>query len=215
VLATGPFVGCAGADPAGSEPGGFSGNEGKAGGSAGSGNPAAGGGSNAGSSPVASAGTSTGSNPFANGGNGSGGNPFASSGNGTGGSPVVGTAGKGSSGAATAGAPSNVGSGTPIGNVSAYPVGSLLVGAGIFLIGRDAKGMYAMSMQCTHKGCALVFVGSQLDCPCHHSRFDANGNVLVGPATTPLPHFAVSVDAAGNLSVDQYTVVSASARTAV
>jgi Rieske Fe-S protein len=99
--------------------------------------------------------------------------------------------------------------------VSAVPVGALVVVAGIFLMGRDAKGIYAMSMQCTHKGCALAFSGMQLDCPCHHSRFDSNGNVLLGPATTPLPHFAVSVDAAGNMSVDRYTVVSGSARTAV
>jgi len=102
-----------------------------------------------------------------------------------------------------------------VGNVSAIPVGSLMVLGGIFLMGHDAQGIYAMSMQCTHRGCAVGFSGSVLVCPCHLSRFDSNGNVLQGPATTPLPHFKVSVDAAGNISVDRYTVVSGSTRTPV
>jgi Rieske Fe-S protein len=46
----------------------------------------------------------------------------------------------------------------------------------------------AFSLICTHEGCtAGVQGGTQIFCPCHGSRFDANGNVINGPATRPLP----------------------------
>jgi Rieske Fe-S protein len=102
-----------------------------------------------------------------------------------------------------------------VANVSSIPIGSLSIVGGIFLVGRDADGLYAMSMECTHKGCTVTLTGSDLACTCHESRFDSNGEVLQGPAPTPLPHFAVSVDAAGNISIDRFTVVSGSERTAV
>jgi Rieske Fe-S protein len=99
--------------------------------------------------------------------------------------------------------------------VSAIQPGSLTIVAGLFFMGRDAGGIYAMSMQCTHKGCAVGFAGSILECPCHKARFDLNGNVLAGPATAPLPHLAVYMDSAGNISVDRYEIVAAGARVAV
>ncbi len=210
VLAAGPFVGCAGADPVSSPPDGFGGNEGSGVGSAGVGPAGTSATSGAASGGSSNAGTGSAGNPFSSNGN-QGGFSFAN-----GGSPN-GTAGSapGTAGAATAGASGNSNSLTQLCNTSAVAVGNLVIAASIFFVGRDAKGIYVMSMQCTHKGCAVVFSGSQLDCPCHHSRFDFNGNVLVGPATTPLPHFAAFVDAAGNISVDRYTVVSGSARVPV
>lgn len=73
-------------------------------------------------------------------------------------------------------------------------------------IGRDAKGIYAMTLICTHQGCDMGQAGtvsaSGLFCRCHGSAFDANGNVVGGPAPSPLAHFAVSADAAGNLTVN-------------
>jgi cytochrome b6-f complex iron-sulfur subunit len=106
------------------------------------------------------------------------------------------------------------------GNVSDLPVGTLqaIANAPAF-IGRDAEGLYAMTSTCTHEGCDMTADGevsaSGVFCGCHGSRFDANGAVVQGPANAPLTHFAVTVDAAGNVSVEGGTKVSASTRTAV
>ena len=56
----------------------------------------------------------------------------------------------------------------------------------------------AFSMICTHAGCqtSVTNAGQQFDCPCHGSRFDANGAVVRGPAGSPLPKFVTSYDAA-------------------
>jgi len=54
---------------------------------------------------------------------------------------------------------------------------------------RDDEGtLHAVSMRCTHLGCLVRFNGAETswDCPCHGSRFDVDGNVLEGPAVTPL-----------------------------
>jgi Rieske Fe-S protein len=101
--------------------------------------------------------------------------------------------------------PATVGD-VPAGNVASLPVGTVrplaLVPA---CIGRDADGVYAMTLTCTHAGCDMGEQGSVsgagLFCACHGSRFDANGNVVAGPAPQPLEHFAVTVDASGDLTV--------------
>ena len=136
-----------------------------------------------------------------------------SGGSGTaGGAAGGGAAGQGGTG--SAGTTAMVYPGTPAGNVSSFPVGTLVIAARSFVLGRDAQGFYAMSLSCTHQGCPVTPSGNQLFCPCHRSLFDANGNVLQGPARTPLPHFPVFVDSAGNITVDRTMRVSSSARTA-
>jgi len=55
---------------------------------------------------------------------------------------------------------------------------------------RDPDGVcHAVSLRCTHLGCLVRFNAAETswDCPCHGSRFDVDGTVLEGPATTPLP----------------------------
>jgi Rieske Fe-S protein len=96
------------------------------------------------------------------------------------------------------------GSAEPFGDVSAglttdLPVGTIkAVGSSPVLIARDAGGLYALTSSCTHQGGTVRVGGTTtkvLTCPNHGSRFDANGAVTMGPATRPLTHFAVSVDA--------------------
>ena len=115
--------------------------------------------------------------------------------------------------------PASVGDVTA-GNISSLPVGSLRALNGEpACIGRDSGGVYAMTLTCTHAGCDIGATGdvspSGLFCGCHGSRFDANGNVLSGPAPSPLDHFAVSMDASGNLTIHGGQVVDAGQRLAV
>lgn len=54
---------------------------------------------------------------------------------------------------------------------------------------RDADGRATvLSSVCTHLGCIVNWneAESSWDCPCHGSRFGPTGNVIAGPAETPL-----------------------------
>jgi len=59
----------------------------------------------------------------------------------------------------------------------------------------------ALSTICTHQGCdAEVTTSNIIQCPCHGSRFDDNGNVINGPngaspnSISPLAHLSTSYD---------------------
>jgi len=103
-----------------------------------------------------------------------------------------------------------------VGNVSALPVGTLLVMSNV-VVARDSTGVYAMSAICTHAGCFLddstSTIANGLYCPCHGSSFDGSGAVTNGPARSPLQHYAVAIAADGSITVDGSQPVSASTRT--
>jgi Rieske Fe-S protein len=103
------------------------------------------------------------------------------------------------------------------GSLAQLAVGSLVVvGTDAVCIGRDTGGIYAMTLTCPHAGCDIGETGSVspqgLFCGCHGSEFDANGNVVRGPARQSLEHFAVTADAAGNLTIHGSQVVDPSQR---
>lgn len=52
----------------------------------------------------------------------------------------------------------------------------------------------AFSSICTHAGCPVASVTDTINCNCHGSRFAiADGSVVTGPATQPLPARTVQV----------------------
>jgi nitrite reductase/ring-hydroxylating ferredoxin subunit len=71
---------------------------------------------------------------------------------------------------------------------------------------RDAEGVYAVSLVCTHLGCIVKPNAAGFECPCHGSRFGHDGSVTKGPAPKALPWLGVSV--AGNtVTVDEDAAV--------
>ena len=77
-----------------------------------------------------------------------------------------------------------------------------------YIIGGQG-GIFALSAVCTHLGCITRYHADEgvIACPCHGSRFDADGNVVHGPAPRPLPWIEVKADAEGNLTVDTSVVI--------
>lgn len=76
---------------------------------------------------------------------------------------------------------------------------------------RDASGVWAISTVCTHLGCIVKPKAEGFECPCHGSRFAADGSVTKGPAPQPLPWLKVSLS--GNtLTVDAGAVAPAGSK---
>ncbi len=58
----------------------------------------------------------------------------------------------------------------------------------VFIKRESPSGIKCFSSACTHSGCIISFIQSsnKFNCSCHGSQFDANGNVLQGPAQLAL-----------------------------
>lgn len=67
---------------------------------------------------------------------------------------------------------------------------------------RDSEGVYAISTVCTHLGCIVRPMAEGFECPCHGSRFTADGSVTKGPAPRALPWRKVT-GTAGSYVVDE------------
>jgi cytochrome b6-f complex iron-sulfur subunit len=57
----------------------------------------------------------------------------------------------------------------------------------------DPTQLIAVNPTCPHAGCVVDWKSDQQAflCPCHGSKFAADGKVLEGPSSSPLPTYAV------------------------
>jgi Rieske Fe-S protein len=73
------------------------------------------------------------------------------------------------------------------------------VGSGVIVddtvVTQPTAGVFkGFSTVCPHRGCNVSKVeNGTIDCPCHGSKFDLEGAVVNGPATSPLKPKTVSV----------------------
>ena len=59
----------------------------------------------------------------------------------------------------------------------------------------NPKQLIAVNPKCTHQGCDVKWAAGEKKyaCPCHGASFDANGEVLNGPATKPLTAYQAKI----------------------
>lgn len=90
-----------------------------------------------------------------------------------------------------------------MGNVSGIKPGEVLTKGSVAVL-RDNGGVLALRLVCPHLGCTPAFdqAKQQFLCPCHGSRFAADGRLLQGPAQSGLPAVAAHVDKQGHLIVE-------------
>lgn len=69
---------------------------------------------------------------------------------------------------------------------------------------KDEAGYFALDNVCTHLGC-LIHPETEggFACPCHGSRYTADGQVTRGPAVRPLAYLELHWDGTGQIVVDR------------
>ncbi len=87
-----------------------------------------------------------------------------------------------------------------LGPASDFPPGSrtLLSDPPAILLHTES-GFFTLSLVCTHLGCTVEPDVDGFSCPCHGSRFDADGRVTHGPAASALRQLRVEVTADNRL----------------
>ncbi len=86
---------------------------------------------------------------------------------------------------------------TVVGSVSDLDKNGYLQTKGVAVLrspGNSDK-LIAVNPKCTHQGCDVKWAAAdkKYACPCHGASFDANGEVLNGPATKPLTAYSAKI----------------------
>jgi Rieske Fe-S protein len=124
---------------------------------------------------------------------------LAACGGSSGSSGSTGTGSSNSTSSGSSGSGSDSSSGKALAALSSIKVGSAVSaqdssGNPIIVARPTTDTAVGFSAICTHQGCTVAPAGTELDCPCHGSRYSATtGKVLGGPAPKPLPSIGVTV----------------------
>ena len=87
-----------------------------------------------------------------------------------------------------------------LGPAEDYPPGSrTLLSDPPALLLHTESGFSALSLVCTHLGCTVEQKADGFVCPCHGSRYDANGAVTHNPAAKPLASLRIKTTEDGRL----------------
>jgi Rieske Fe-S protein len=70
------------------------------------------------------------------------------------------------------------------------------IGAKYVAVYNDNGNLLVMENVCTHRGCQTGWNSAEKtwDCPCHGSRYHADGTVLRGPAPRALPRLNFRIE---------------------
>jgi len=90
-----------------------------------------------------------------------------------------------------------------LGTADAFPVGTraTIPRANAILL-HPAEGLRAYSLNCPHLGCLVEADETGFACPCHGSRFHADGSLLQGPAETSLRELKIEISDQGHVILD-------------
>jgi len=97
-----------------------------------------------------------------------------------------------------------------VGPTDSFSVNSVnaFMGGRFYLARQQDGGFIALSLRCTHLGCAIAWVEEKhrFICPCHSSAFDISGEVLNPPAARALDYYPVLIEN-GIVKVDIGTII--------
>ena len=82
---------------------------------------------------------------------------------------------------------------------------------GRFWLSNTEDGLMALYKVCTHLGCLYKWVGTnnRFECPCHGSKFQANGLYIEGPAPRSLDRFELTLrlDDGSEITTDENGII--------
>jgi nitrite reductase/ring-hydroxylating ferredoxin subunit len=74
------------------------------------------------------------------------------------------------------------------GSVTPFPSGQF------YLVRSQDGGFLALSQQCTHLACTVLWQNETFRCPCHGSEFEHTGHVINSPASEALWRYQVNIE---------------------